>query len=158
MVQICAIRRLRVKQGYSFVVVTSPSLPPSLPPSFSPSLLPSFLLSLPPSLLPSLPPSLPPSQDDLLCSAALLKEANAIGVELKKQVGFQFLILRDTPYSPVPFAVATGTDVDIDMGEAKFSLDNTESSFYRPEGPLVAVEVKDSKHGATHIWSLRKLK
>ena len=96
-------------------------------------------------------------KDDLLSYAALLKEANAISVELQKHVSFQFLILTDTPYSPVPFSVATGTDVDIDLEESKFAVTQTEGLF-RPKGPIVAVEVKDSKHGATHVWSIGKLK
>ena len=122
-------------------------LPPSLP-------LPS---SLPPSPSPSLPPYSP--QDDLLSHASLLKEANAISVELQKHVSFQFLILTDTPYSPVPFSVATGTDVDIDLEESKFAVAQTESvGLFCPKCPIVAVEVKDSKHGATHVWSISKLK
>jgi hypothetical protein len=98
-------------------------------------------------------------KDDLLSQASLLKEANAISVELQKHVSFQFLILTDTPYSPVPFSVATGTDVDIDLEESKFAVAQTESvGLFCPKCPIVAVEVKDSKHGATHVWSISKLK
>ena len=80
-------------------------------------------------------------------------------MELQKHVSFQFLILTDTPYSPVPFSVATGTDVDIDLEESKFAVAQTESvGLFRPRAPVVAVEVKDSKHGATHVWSISKLK
>ena len=90
---------------------------------------------------------------------SILKEANAISVELQKHVSFQFLILTDTPYSPIPFSVATGTDVDIDLEESKFAVAQMESMDpFRPKGPLVAVEVKDSKHGATHLWSISKLR
>ena len=95
-------------------------------------------------------------KDDLYSCAAMLKEANAISTELKKQVTFQFTILTDTPYSPIPFSVATSTDVDIDSGETDFALDNLDSPMIRERGPMVAIEVKDSKHGATHHWSMTK--
>ena len=98
------------------------------------------------------------TQEELLSTAALVKEANAISVELKKQVYFQFTILTDTPYSPLPFSVGTGTDLDIDSGETQFTLDNLDSPLFRPRGPIVAVEVRDSKHGATHLWSIGKLR
>jgi flagellar biosynthesis chaperone FliJ len=98
-------------------------------------------------------------KDELLSNASILKEANAISVELQKHVSFQFLILTDTPYSPIPFSVSTGTDVDIDLEESKFAVAQMESMDpFRPKGPLVAVEVKDSKHGATHMWSISKLR
>lgn len=89
-----------------------------------------------------------------------MKEANAISVELKKHVSFQFTILTDTPYSPLPFTLATGTDVDIDSGDEKlsFALDQSEVGMEHKKGPMVCVEVKDSKHGATHIWSLSRFK
>ena len=79
-------------------------------------------------------------------------------MELNKHVSFQFAILTDTPYSPLSFSVATGTDVDIDSGEMEFALANTESPLFRPQGPVVVVEVRDAKHGATHFWSLSKLR
>ena len=41
-------------------------------------------------------------RDDLWGNAVFLKEANAISVELKKRVQFQFLLLTDTLYSPLP--------------------------------------------------------
>lgn len=113
-----------------------------------------------PSLSPSLPvPPSPPPQNELLNLAALLKEANAISVELNKHVSFQFAILSDTPYSPVPFSVATSTDVDIDSGEVRLAcaLDDSESGG-RLGRALVGIEVTDSKHGATNIWSLCKFK
>lgn len=92
--------------------------------------------------------------------ASILKEANAINLELKKHVTFQFVILTDTPYSPIPFAVATGTDVDIDLGDEKLSsvLDESEVGLERKKGPIVCVEVRDSKHGATNIWSVSKFR
>ena len=41
-------------------------------------------------------------RDDLWGNAVFVKEANAISVELKKRVLFQFRLLTDTLYSPVP--------------------------------------------------------
>ena len=41
-------------------------------------------------------------RDDLWGNAVFLKEANAISVELKKRVSFQFVLLTETLYSPTP--------------------------------------------------------
>ncbi len=41
-------------------------------------------------------------RDDLWGNAVFLKEANAISVELKKRVQFQFVLLTETLYSPLP--------------------------------------------------------
>ncbi len=41
-------------------------------------------------------------RDDLWGNAVFLKEANAISVELKKRVQFQFVLLTNTLYSPLP--------------------------------------------------------
>ena len=89
----------------------------------------------------------------------VLKEANAVSVELKKHVAFQYTLLNNTPYSPLPWTIATGNDVDIVGEEPKFTLasvDNPITMTYPT--PMVAVEVKDSKHGTTHVWSLEKLR
>ncbi|CAG0884871.1 unnamed protein product [Cyprideis torosa] len=86
-------------------------------------------------------------RDQLWGNAIFLKEANAISVELRKKmlsdkVTFQFTLLTDTLYSPLP--------ADL-----------------RPQDPLpngcmprtvVAVEVTDAKNGATHYWNLEKLR
>ncbi|XP_068589068.1 kinesin-like protein KIF1B isoform X3 [Cebidichthys violaceus] len=84
-------------------------------------------------------------RDQLWGNAVYLKEANAISVELKKKVQFQFVLLTDTLYSPVPP-----------------ELLSPESEKERDSRPfprtVVAVEVQDLKNGATHYWSLDKLK
>ncbi|KAK9515469.1 hypothetical protein VZT92_026115 [Zoarces viviparus] len=84
-------------------------------------------------------------RDQLWGNAVYLKEANAISVELKKKVQFQFVLLTDTQYSPVPP-----------------ELLSPESERERDSRPfprtVVAVEVQDLKNGATHYWSLDKLK
>ncbi|VVC97408.1 unnamed protein product [Leptidea sinapis] len=73
-----------------------------------------------------------------------LKEANAISVELRKKVQFQFTLLTDTPYSPLPAELAPRDDADDE---------------FRLSAPtVVAVEVTDTKNGATHYWTLEKLR
>ena len=56
---------------------------------------------------------------------------------------FQFVLLTDTLYSPLP--------PDI--------LSSEKRDFSRPfPKTVVAVEVQDTKNGATHYWALDKLK
>uniref|UniRef100_A0A8C8BUT1 Kinesin family member 1B n=1 Tax=Otus sunia TaxID=257818 RepID=A0A8C8BUT1_9STRI len=84
-------------------------------------------------------------RDQLWGNAVYLKEANAISVELKKKVQFQFVLLTDTLYSPLP--------PELLPTEIEKTRDN------RPfPRTVVAVEVQDLKNGATHYWSLEKLK
>ncbi|CAG9832571.1 unnamed protein product [Diabrotica balteata] len=84
-------------------------------------------------------------RDDLWGNAIFLKEANAISVELKKKVQFQFTLLTDTLYSPLPADLRPMIDYDQDED---ISIPRT----------IVAVEVQDIKNGATHYWSLDKLR
>lgn len=84
-------------------------------------------------------------RDDLWGNAIFLKEANAISVELKKKVQFQFTLLTDTLYSPLPPDLRPVIDYDQDEDCA---IPRT----------IVAVEVQDTKNGATHYWSLDKLR
>lgn len=88
-------------------------------------------------------------RDDLWGNAIFLKEANAISVELKKKVQFQFTLLTDTLYSPLPPELAS-TVAPL----------HQEDEFGAPpvSKTLVAVEVTDTKNGATHHWSLEKLR
>lgn len=90
-------------------------------------------------------------RDDLWGNAIFLKEANAISVELKKKVQFQFTLLTDTLYSPLPPELAAS---------ANAIINGTEDEFNAPALPrtMVAVEVTDTKNGATHYWSLEKLR
>ncbi|XP_077588228.1 kinesin-like protein KIF1B isoform X22 [Stigmatopora nigra] len=84
-------------------------------------------------------------RDQLWGNAVYLKEANAISVELKKKVQFQFVLLTDTLYSPLP--------PELLPPEPQKERDS------RPfPRTVVAVEVQDLKNGATHYWSLEKLK
>jgi hypothetical protein len=64
-------------------------------------------------------------------------------------------MLSDTSYTPLPLAVATGTDIDVEFDDDSKDLF---FSYDQLPGSVVAVEVKDGKHGTTHIWSLNKLK
>lgn len=65
-----------------------------------------------------------------------LKEANAISVELNKRVQFQFVLLTDTLYSPLPTDLASSSS----------------------QRTIVAVEVQDLKNGARHYWTLEKFR
>uniref|UniRef100_A0A8C5TT36 plus-end-directed kinesin ATPase n=1 Tax=Malurus cyaneus samueli TaxID=2593467 RepID=A0A8C5TT36_9PASS len=84
-------------------------------------------------------------RDQLWGNAVYLKEANAISVELKKKVQFQFVLLTDTLYSPLPPELLP---VELEKGRERRPFPRT----------VVAVEVQDLKNGATHYWSLEKLK
>ena len=110
-------------------------------------------------------------RDDLWGNAIFLKEANAISVELKKkvvrkiflnialfhvcqaiificflliQVQFQFVLLTDTLYSPLPPDLLPSDEYD-----------DVERPYQRT---IVAVEVQDTKNGASHYWTLEKLR
>ncbi|XP_056270573.1 kinesin-like protein KIF1A isoform X3 [Pseudoliparis swirei] len=84
-------------------------------------------------------------RDLLWGNAIFLKEANAISVELKKKVQFQFVLLTDTLYSPLP----------PDLLPPEATNDREKRQFPRT---IVAVEVQDQKNGATHYWTLQKLR
>ncbi|XP_059358036.1 kinesin-like protein KIF1A isoform X8 [Carassius carassius] len=84
-------------------------------------------------------------RDLLWGNAIFLKEANAISVELKKKVQFQFVLLTDTLYSPLP----------PDLLPPSIAQDREKRLFPRT---IVAVEVQDQKNGATHYWTLDKLR
>ncbi|XP_016158921.1 PREDICTED: kinesin-like protein KIF1B isoform X6 [Ficedula albicollis] len=85
-------------------------------------------------------------RDQLWGNAVYLKEANAISVELKKKVQFQFVLLTDTLYSPLPPELLPLPEPDKSRERRPFPR------------TVVAVEVQDLKNGATHYWSLEKLK
>ncbi|UJR14198.1 hypothetical protein I4U23_001191 [Adineta vaga] len=79
-------------------------------------------------------------RDLLWGNSVYLKEANAISVELRKRVQFQFILLTDTPYSPLP--------TDLCPSSLSSLSQNT----------IVAIEVQDLKNGAIHYWSLEKFR
>ncbi|XP_062260168.1 kinesin-like protein KIF1A isoform X1 [Platichthys flesus] len=84
-------------------------------------------------------------RDLLWGNAIFLKEANAISVELKKKVQFQFVLLTDTLYSPLP----------PDLLPPCVARERERRPFPQT---IVAVEVQDQKNGATHYWTLEKLR
>merc|ERR1719270_1686563 len=84
-------------------------------------------------------------RDDLWGNAVFLKEANAISVELKKKVSFQFVLLTNTLYSPFPPDLLPIKDPDDDDDRP-------------PPRTVVGVEVQDLKNNATHFWGLEKLR
>ena len=100
-------------------------------------------------------------------------EANAISVELRKKVTFQFTLLTDTPYSPLPRDLLPANRRDSDDWSI-FPLphiinDGFTSSYwngstfvcrskYSIGRTIVAVEVQDNQNGAVHCWSLNKLR
>ncbi|XP_019752707.1 kinesin-like protein KIF1A isoform X6 [Hippocampus comes] len=84
-------------------------------------------------------------RDLLWGNAIFLKEANAISVELKKKVQFQFVLLTDTLYSPLP----------PDLLPPEAGKERERRIFPQT---IVAVEVQDQKNGATHYWTLEKLR
>lgn len=114
-------------------------------------------------------------RDDLWGNAIFLKEANAMSVELKKRVQFQFVILTDTIYSPISLDLlvdymindnallangagsgAVGTIHAHLTHQLSLSIDGEDELIFPKT--IVAVEVKDQKNGATHYWSLTKLR
>ncbi|CAO1363639.1 unnamed protein product [Diamesa serratosioi] len=75
------------------------------------------------------------------------KQANAISVELKKNVQFQFTLLSDTLYTPLANEL---------RGQSGRAIETTGGS--NTDRTVVAVEVNDQKNGAIHYWSMAKLK
>jgi kinesin family member 1 len=91
-----------------------------------------------------------------------LKEANAISIELKKNVRFQFVLLSDTLYSPLPPEFAQSFQLQ-QQKDDYFMGDLTEYSTYTSVEnnkfrTVVAIEVEDFKNGAIHYWTLEKFK
>ena len=89
----------------------------------------------------------------------MLKEANAISVELKKKVQFQFILLSDTLYSPLPAELAESTAQQ--HKDDLYNADLTDNLITQEKSKLktvVAIEVQDFKNGAVHYWSLEKFR
>lgn len=90
-----------------------------------------------------------------------MKEANAISVELKKKVQFQFTLLTDTLYSPLPPELSAENQgsalVPLKVQEHTPVAEN-EAVTRQAGKTFVAVEVTDTKNGASHYWTLEKLR
>lgn len=85
-------------------------------------------------------------------------------MELKKKVQFQFTLLTDTLYSPLPPELSAenqGSVVPLKaIQEQQQQQTPTENEAVgRQAGKtFVAVEVTDTKNGASHYWTLEKLR
>ncbi|XP_059352577.1 kinesin-like protein unc-104 [Daphnia carinata] len=95
-------------------------------------------------------------RDDLWGNAVFLKEANAISVELRKRVTFQFILLTDTPYSPLPRELQDQHHLAASSPTLHRICDPWSQESCRRT--IVAVEVQDNQNGAVHYWSLTKLR
>ena len=74
---------------------------------------------------------------------------------------FQFVLLSNTPYTPLPRELVDGADMDTDQDSFTLaSVERSDVSFdvATRRRTIVAVEVTDAQHGATHYWSLAKLR
>ncbi|XP_045024716.1 kinesin-like protein unc-104 isoform X3 [Daphnia magna] len=99
-------------------------------------------------------------RDDLWGNAVFLKEANAISVELRKRVTFQFILLTDTAYSPLPRELQDQHHVVASSPSSTPSSHRICDPWSQESGrrTIVAVEVQDNQNGAVHYWSLTKLR
>lgn len=100
-------------------------------------------------------------RDDLWGNAIFLKEANAISVELKKKVQFQFTLLTDTLYSPLPPELSAenqGSALVPLKAQETMPVTENEALARQAGKTFVAVEVTDTKNGASHYWTLEKLR
>ncbi|KAI0230208.1 hypothetical protein L0F63_001702 [Massospora cicadina] len=87
----------------------------------------------------------------VLTNAVLLKEANIISRELKKEVTYQFVVVE-----------STATALAASFWEASSAFDELDSSedtaLALARVPCVGVQVIDWRHAALYIWSLDRLK
>ena len=82
-------------------------------------------------------------------------------MELKKKVQFQFTLLTDTLYSPLPPELSAdnqGTLVPLKPGQEVVQQTENETVGRQAGKTFVAVEVTDTKNGASHYWTLEKLR
>lgn len=77
-------------------------------------------------------------KDVLWANSVYLKEANAIAVELKKNIRFQHALFTDTIYSPLSNDLRLVSD--------------------RWKRTIVAIELKNIKTSAVHYWSMEKFR
>ncbi|KAG9510320.1 Kinesin-like protein KIF1A, partial [Fragariocoptes setiger] len=92
-------------------------------------------------------------RDELWSNANFLREANQLAHKLKKRVRFEFVLLRDSLYSPL------APDLTPDPREYPRFYNQQTGKLLGYRGPtIVAVEVNDPKTGSTNQWSLRKLR
>lgn len=80
-----------------------------------------------------------------LADAVMPERIQLFSLTFSPQVQFQFVLLTDTLYSPLP----------PDLLPASEAKERERRPFPRT---IVAVEVQDQKNGATHYWTLEKLR
>ncbi|CAG8567917.1 4861_t:CDS:2, partial [Paraglomus occultum] len=89
--------------------------------------------------------------ETILSNAVVLKEANVISRELKKDIQYQLTIIEDEPYTnPVSFYETTSALNQYNTNE--------DTSLHLSKKPCVGVKVIDFKNGVVYVWSLDKLK
>lgn len=87
----------------------------------------------------------------VLTHAVMLKEANIISRELRKEVLYQFAVIEDEPFSnPLSFWETTSA-------LHQFETDEDTTLISTPK-PCIGVRVIDKKNQVIYVWSLEKLK
>ncbi|CAO3625816.1 unnamed protein product [Cunninghamella blakesleeana] len=87
----------------------------------------------------------------VLTNAMMLKEANIIAKELRKDVVYQFTVINDEPFSnPLSYWEPTSALHQFETDE--------DISFISSQKPCVGIRVLDRKNQVIYVWSLDKLK
>ena len=77
----------------------------------------------------------------------------------QKKVQFQFILLSETLYSPLPVELANSEHQQRKDDIYNTDLiDNLSAADKHKLKTVVAVEVQDFKNGAVHYWSLEKFR
>ena len=79
-------------------------------------------------------------------------------MELRKRVTFQFTLLTDTPYSPLPRELRQQLIASSPSSLSLRRIGENDWSDPTCRRTVVAVEVQDNQNGAVHYWSLHKLR
>ncbi|VDM26352.1 unnamed protein product [Hydatigera taeniaeformis] len=95
--------------------------------------------------------------DILWNNAVLLKEANVMSVELDKKMQYQFVMLSDTPYTPLKDELMEVRN-SLQNHDTR-TVDGLNSSPAVEEPPLnrgiIAVEAFNTVNGLSYKWSLQ---
>eukprot|EP00108_Taenia_solium_P012138 TsM_000000800 transcript=TsM_000000800 gene=TsM_000000800 len=96
-------------------------------------------------------------RDILWNNAVLLKEANVMSVELDKKMQYQFVMLSDTPYTPLKDEL-TGVRNSL-QNHGGHTVDGLNPFLTEEEPPLnrgvIAVEAVNTANGLSYKWSLQ---
>nr|XP_019007917.1 kinesin [Kwoniella pini CBS 10737]OCF46698.1 kinesin [Kwoniella pini CBS 10737] len=86
--------------------------------------------------------------EEILTSAASLREANVIAAEMRKSVSYNFLIIDNTVGSPTSSLDSSNGIIDFeDVSQAVASSDS---------GSAVVIKVIDKESDAIYVWDLHK--